>query len=94
MPGLVLLPLLLVGMAALGVVLVALAAYLPLRRRPPEAVFISTIAVGIILQNGANLLFGPEPKAAPPLLGAGACASAGVVASSAVACRSSSSRRC
>jgi branched-chain amino acid transport system permease protein len=69
-PGLVLLPLLLVGMAVLGVV-VAVAAYLPLRHRPADTVFISTIAVGIILQNGANHLFGAEPVAGPPLLGAG-----------------------
>lgn len=69
-PGIVLLPLLLLGMAALGV-LVALAAYFPLRRRPPEAVFISTIAIGIILQNGANLLFGPELRRPPALLGEG-----------------------
>src|SRR5579871_4312493 len=39
-PGLVLLPVLLIGMAVLGAV-VALVAYEPLRRRPPEAVFIS-----------------------------------------------------
>ncbi len=70
-PGLVLLPLLLLAMAAIGLVL-ALVAYFPLRRRPPEAVFISTIAAGIILQNAANLIFGPEPKAAPSLLGVSA----------------------
>lgn len=69
-PGIVLLPLLLAGMAALGL-LVALVAYFPLRRRPPEAVFISTIAVGIILQNAANLLFGPELRRTPALLGDG-----------------------
>src|SRR5271156_6787060 len=76
-PGLVLLPLLLVGMAALGV-MVAVAAYLPLRHRSPDAVFISTIAVGIILQNAANHLFGAEPIAAPPLLGAGRLRFAGI----------------
>ena len=70
LPGLMLLPVLLAGMAALGVV-VALAAYMPLRGRPPEAVFISTIAVGIILQNVANRLFGAEPLATPALLGTG-----------------------
>jgi branched-chain amino acid transport system permease protein len=70
LPGLVLLPLLIAIMAALGAA-VALVAYMPLRARPPEAVFISTIAVGIILQNGANRLFGAEPLAAPPLLGVG-----------------------
>ena len=79
-PGLVLLPLLLIGMAALGVV-VAVAAYLPLRNRPPDAVFISTIAVGIILQNAANHLFGGEPMAAPPLLSAGRLHFAGIDAS-------------
>jgi branched-chain amino acid transport system permease protein len=77
LPGLVLLPLLLAGMAVLGLV-VALLAYMPLRRRPPEAVFISTIAVGIILQNVANRLFGAEPVAAPPLVGGGRVHFAGV----------------
>ncbi|ALG73666.1 ABC transporter permease [Azospirillum thiophilum] len=67
LPGIVLLPAVLVLMAGLGLLL-ALAAYLPLRRRPPVSVFISTIAVGIILQNGAAILFGPEPRAAPPLI--------------------------
>lgn len=67
-PGILLLPVVLLAMAGLGVLL-ALTAYLPLRRRPPVAVFISTIAVGIILQNGASVLFGPEPRAAPPLFG-------------------------
>jgi branched-chain amino acid transport system permease protein len=76
-PRLLLLPVLLVGMAVLGVV-VALVAYMPLRRRPPEAVFISTIAVGIILQNVANRLFGAEPVATPPLLGTGRVRFAGV----------------
>jgi branched-chain amino acid transport system permease protein len=76
-PGIVLLPVLLVGMAALGGI-VALVAYAPLRRRPPEAVFISTIAVGIILQNVANRLFGAEPVATPPLLGDGRVRFAGI----------------
>jgi len=79
-PGIVLLPVLLAGMAVLGLV-VALLAYMPLRRRPPEAVFISTIAVGIILQNVANRLFGAEPIAAPPLLGGGRVRFAGINAS-------------
>jgi branched-chain amino acid transport system permease protein len=76
-PGLILLPLVLAVMAVLGVV-VALLAYMPLRTRPPEAVFISTIAVGIILQNAANRLFGAEPVTAPPLLGGGRVHFAGV----------------
>ena len=58
---------LMAGMAALGLV-IALVAYFPLRRRPADTVFISTIAVGIILGNGANVLFGPEPRSTPPLV--------------------------
>ncbi|MGQ9370963.1 branched-chain amino acid ABC transporter permease [Azospirillum sp. A39] len=77
-PGLLLLPVVLALMAGLGL-LVSLAAYLPLRRRPPVAVFISTIAVGIMLQNGATVLFGPEPRTAPPLLGAGTLEVGGLV---------------
>src|SRR5882724_146325 len=69
-PGIVLLPLVLVLMAALGLAIAALA-YLPLAARPPAAVFISTIAVGIVLQNGVNLVFGAAPRATPALLGAG-----------------------
>ncbi|MCW2246180.1 branched-chain amino acid transport system permease protein [Azospirillum fermentarium] len=69
-PGAVLLPLVLLLMAGLGV-LVAAVAYLPLRRKPPVAVFVTTIAVGIMLQNGANTLLGGEPRAAPPLLSGG-----------------------
>ncbi|HEY0835280.1 MAG TPA: branched-chain amino acid ABC transporter permease, partial [Azospirillum sp.] len=69
-PGIVLLPVVLVLMAGLGL-LVSAAAYLPLRGRPPVGVFISTIAVGIVLQNGVTVLLGPEPRAAPPLLGGG-----------------------
>jgi len=70
LPGIALLPVVIILMAALGLIL-ALAAYLPLRHRPPVGVFISTIATGIILQNGATILFGPEPRAAPPLLSGG-----------------------
>jgi branched-chain amino acid transport system permease protein len=70
LPGLALLAPLLLGMAALGLG-IALAAYFPIRRRPADTVFISTIAVGIILSNGANALFGPEPQATPPLIAAG-----------------------
>lgn len=68
--GLLLLPGVLVVMAAFGLVLSWLA-YMPLRRQPPVAVFISTIAVGIILANGANAIFGAAPRATPPLVGAG-----------------------
>lgn len=77
LPGLVLLPVILLVMAGLGLLL-ALLAYLPLRNRPPVSVFISTIAVGIILQNGAAVLFGPEPRVAPPLVGDGVLRLGGV----------------
>jgi branched-chain amino acid transport system permease protein len=69
-PGIVLLPLVLGLMALLGLAL-SLLAYFPLKSRPPVAVFISTIAVGIMLQNTANALFGAEPRAGPPLLTVG-----------------------
>jgi branched-chain amino acid transport system permease protein len=76
-PGFVLLPLVMALMALLGLA-VSATAYLPLRNRPPVSVFISTIAIGIILQNGATVLFGPEPKAAPPLFGGGTLAFSGL----------------
>lgn len=77
-PGILLLPSVLAVMAGLGLAVCA-AAYLPLRHRPPVSVFISTIAVGIILQNGATLLSGPEPKSAPPLFGGGTLEIGGLV---------------
>ncbi|MEJ0068772.1 MAG: branched-chain amino acid ABC transporter permease [Pseudomonadota bacterium] len=55
-PGILLLPLVLVLMAVLGLVFSGLA-YFPLKDRPPVAVFISTIALGIVLTNAANALF-------------------------------------
>jgi branched-chain amino acid transport system permease protein len=66
-PGLVLAPLvMLVGGA--GGWIVAEVAYRPLRHRPPVAVFISTIAVGILLQHGANGIFGAAERRTPPLV--------------------------
>lgn len=79
-PGLVLLPAVVALTAALGVVF-SLLAYFPLKSRPPVAVFISTIAVGIVLQNTANAVFGAEPQAAPPLLSGGHVALGGVAIS-------------
>lgn len=77
-PGVALLPVVILAMAGLGVI-VALAAVMPLRGKPPVAIFISTTAVGIMLQNGATVLFGPEPRAAPPLFGGGTIELAGIV---------------
>jgi branched-chain amino acid transport system permease protein len=65
--GLAVLPLTMVVMAAIGLVF-SLIAYVPLRKRPPVSVFISTIAVGLILQHGANAGFGPEPRIGPALI--------------------------
>jgi branched-chain amino acid transport system permease protein len=69
-PGIVLLPAALLAMAAFGVALVWLA-YVPLRNRPPVAVFVSTIAVGIVVANSLNAIFGAAPHAGPPLFGGG-----------------------
>lgn len=66
-PGLVLLPLVLVLMMGVGLLL-SLVAYFPLRRAPAVSVFISTIAAGLILENLSTVFFGPEPKSAPALL--------------------------
>ncbi len=76
-PGIVLLPLVAALMAILGLALSA-AAYLPLRSRPPVAVFISTIAVGVMLQNSANAIFGAAPRGGPPLAGDGALSLGGL----------------
>ena len=69
-PGIVLLPLVLVLTFVLGLAF-SLLAYFPLKDRPPVAVFISTIALGIVLQNGFNVLFGPAPRVAPPMIAGG-----------------------
>jgi branched-chain amino acid transport system permease protein len=77
-PGILLLPVVLVLMAALGLAFSALA-YFPLRERPPATVIISTIAFGIVLQNGVNLFFGAAPRAAPPLFAGGTVTLGGLV---------------
>ncbi len=65
-PGIILLPAVLVIMAVLGLIMSAIA-YCPLRGRPTTATFVSTIAVGLMLENGANAIFGAEPQAGPAL---------------------------
>ena len=77
LPGLALMPLVLAMTAALGLLFSAIA-YFPLRSRPPVSVFISTIAVGIMLQNMATATFGPEPRTGPSLLGGGTVRLGGV----------------
>jgi branched-chain amino acid transport system permease protein len=80
LPGILLLPLVLVLMAGLGLVF-SLLAFFPLKNRPPVSVFISTIALGIILSNGASAIFGAEPRATPPLFAGGVVALGGVIVS-------------
>ncbi len=70
LPAILLLPAVLAAMAALGLALAAFA-YFPLSRRPPAALFVSTIAAGLILRNGLDALFGAAPRAGPPLFGTG-----------------------
>lgn len=70
LPGWLLLPLVMLLMAGFGLVVCAVA-YWPLRDRPPVSVFISTIALGIVIQNGLNGMFGAEPRTAPAMFGAG-----------------------
>ena len=57
-------------MFAVGVA-VSLLAYFPLINRPPSTVFISTLLIGIVLQNVFLVLFGPQAHAAPPLIQSG-----------------------
>ncbi len=78
LPGAVLLPMAMVAMAGFGVAFAYLA-YFPLRHQPPATVFISTIALGIVLENGANGLFGAAPRLGPPLLPGGPVELSGLV---------------
>lgn len=79
-PGIYLLPFIVLVMMAVGV-LASILAYFPLKSRPPVSVFISTIALGIVLQNSANAIAGPEPQKGPPLFGEGQWHLAGIVMS-------------
>jgi len=67
LPLLFLLPLVALAMFVLGV-LVCCVAYFPLMKRPPSTVFISTLLIGVILENAYVVTMGPEVKAGPPLL--------------------------
>jgi branched-chain amino acid transport system permease protein len=78
LPGPVLLPLVALALAMAGV-LSARVAILPLVRRPPEATFVATIALGAIIEQGLTVGLGAAPLAAPPLAGSGAFEVAGVI---------------
>jgi branched-chain amino acid transport system permease protein len=57
-------PLVLAAMAVLGLVFM-LVAYYPLRGKPFHLVILTTIAIGIILENGVLIVFGPLPQSLP-----------------------------
>ena len=57
------------GTGLLGVVFERFV-YHPLRDRPPLTFGIATVATGIILQNAALIIWGPDPKGMRPLVGA------------------------
>jgi branched-chain amino acid transport system permease protein len=69
-PIIVLLPLVAAIMFAIGVAF-SVVAYFPLVNRPPSTVFISTLLCGIVLQNLFLVLFGPQARAALPLIKSG-----------------------
>lgn len=77
LPTVLLLPLVALITFGLGVLL-ALVAYFPLMRRPPAAVFISTLLCGMVLQNVFIVTFGPDPKSGPALVGTGMLRFAGL----------------
>jgi branched-chain amino acid transport system permease protein len=66
-PGIALAPLVMLVAGALGLLL-SLIAYFPLRRGPPAGIYVSTIAVGLLLQNAALNVFGAAPQRGPALL--------------------------
>ncbi len=58
------------GMALVGIVFMVLV-YFPLRGRPPFLVILTTIAMGVILENLALIVWGPLPVSLPsPVRGA------------------------
>ncbi|MBL8673810.1 MAG: branched-chain amino acid ABC transporter permease, partial [Rhodospirillales bacterium] len=66
LPGIALLPLVVVASGALGLLIAALG-YWPLRDRPPASMFVATIALAAVFEQSATAFFGPEPRTAPPV---------------------------
>jgi branched-chain amino acid transport system permease protein len=54
-------------MAVLGVIFM-LVAYFPLKGKPPTLVILTTIAMGIVLENLARIIWGPLPLSLPAAL--------------------------
>lgn len=51
-----------IGIAAMVGVLMERVTYRPLHRKPHALMIISTVAVGIIIQQAAHLIWGPDPR--------------------------------
>jgi branched-chain amino acid transport system permease protein len=68
--GWLLLPLVMLAMAAFGLLFSALA-WRPFRRRPPIVGLLATVALGLTLQEAMNALEGAAPQAGPSLMGSG-----------------------
>lgn len=51
-----------IGIAALAGVLMERVTYRPLRNKPHASMIISTVAVGIVLEQAAHLFWGPDPR--------------------------------
>ncbi|MGE0657983.1 MAG: branched-chain amino acid ABC transporter permease [Reyranellaceae bacterium] len=81
LPAVILAPAVVVAAGSLGLAL-SLLAYFPLRRGPPVGIYVSTIAVGVMLQNAILNLAGPAPRRGPPLLDAAPLRVGDVVVSS------------
>ena len=78
LPGWALLPLILVLAAGLGLA-VAATGFLPLRDRPPAAMFVATLALAAVFEHGATALLGAAPRPVPSFSGAGVVEIAGVL---------------
>jgi branched-chain amino acid transport system permease protein len=66
LPGVALLPLVVVVSGLVGLLVAALG-FWPLRDRPPAAMFVATIALAAVFEQSAMAFFGPEPRTAPAL---------------------------
>jgi branched-chain amino acid transport system permease protein len=70
LPGIAILPLVLVASFAVGVIF-AVFAYYPFRNGSTVTVFISTISAGIVLETLVLLVFGASPRIGPALISDG-----------------------
>lgn len=66
LPTVLLLVMVPVAMIAVGIVL-EFAGYRPLQGRPFTSVFVSTMAIGIIISSATLIIYGAKPRSLPPL---------------------------